>query len=27
MHECFMMLSFMKDKNEVEAKQIKNKFK
>tara|TARA_R110001632_G_scaffold119247_1_gene231797 strand:- start:1010 stop:1264 length:255 start_codon:yes stop_codon:yes gene_type:complete len=27
MHECFMMLSFMKEKNEVEAKQIKNKFK
>ena len=26
-HECFMMLSFMKDKSEVEAKQIKNKFK
>ena len=27
MHECFMMLSFMKDKNELEAKQIKKKFK
>jgi len=27
MHECFMMLSFMKDKNELEAKQIKNQFK
>tara|TARA_R110000787_G_scaffold119215_1_gene230165 strand:+ start:99 stop:353 length:255 start_codon:yes stop_codon:yes gene_type:complete len=27
MHECFMMLSFMKDKNEVEEKQIKKKFK
>ena len=27
MHECFMMLSFMKDKNEIEAKQIKKKFK
>ena len=27
MHECFMMLSFMKEKNEVEAKQIKKKFK
>ena len=27
MHECFMMLSFMKDKNEMEAKQIKKKFK
>ena len=26
-HKCFMMLSFMKDKNELEAKQIKNKFK
>ena len=26
-HECFMMLSFMKDKNDLEAKQIKNKFK
>ena len=26
-HECFMMLSFMKDKSELEAKQIKNKFK
>ena len=26
-HECFMMLSFMKDKNELEAKQIKKKFK
>ncbi len=27
MHECFMMLSFMKDKNEMEAQQIKKKFK
>jgi len=27
MHECFMMLSFMKDKNDLEAKQIKKKFK
>ena len=27
MHECFTMLSFMKDKNELEAKQIKKKFK
>ena len=27
MHECFMMLSFMKDKNELEAKQIKKNFK
>ena len=27
MHECFMILSFMKDKNEIEAKQIKKKFK
>ena len=26
-HTCFMMLSFMKDKNELEAKQIKKKFK
>tara|TARA_R110000737_G_scaffold46887_3_gene66688 strand:+ start:97 stop:351 length:255 start_codon:yes stop_codon:yes gene_type:complete len=26
-HECFMMLSFMKDKTELEAKQIKKKFK
>ena len=26
-HECFTMLSFMKDKNQIEAKQIKNKFK
>jgi hypothetical protein len=26
-HECFMMLSFMKDKNEIEAKQIKKNFK
>ena len=26
-HECFMMLSFMKDKNELEAKQIKKNFK
>jgi len=27
MHECFMMLSFIKDKNETEAKKIKNDFK
>jgi len=27
MHKCFTMLSFMKDKNEMEAKQIKKKFK
>ena len=27
MHECFMMLSFIKDKNELEAKQIKKNFK
>jgi hypothetical protein len=27
MHKCFTMLSFMKDKNEVEAQQIKKKFK
>jgi hypothetical protein len=27
MHECFMMLTFMKDKNELEAKQIKKNFK
>jgi len=27
MHECFMMLSFMKDKNELEAEQIKSKMK
>ena len=27
MHECFMMLSFMKDKADVEAKEIKKKFK
>ena len=27
LHECFMMLSFMKDKNEIEAKQIKKNFK
>ena len=27
MHECFMMLSFMKDKNELETKQIKKNFK
>ena len=26
-HECFMMLSFMKDKAEQESKQIKKKFK
>ena len=26
-HECFMMLSFMKDKSELEAKQIKKNFK
>jgi hypothetical protein len=26
-HSCFMMLSFMKEKNELEAKQIKKKFK
>jgi len=26
-HECFLMLSFMKDKSELEAKQIKKKFK
>ena len=26
-HSCFMMLSFKKDKNELEAKQIKKKFK
>tara|TARA_R110002096_G_scaffold64688_2_gene157472 strand:- start:3848 stop:4102 length:255 start_codon:yes stop_codon:yes gene_type:complete len=26
-HECLMMLCFMKDKNEIEAKQIKNNFK
>jgi hypothetical protein len=26
-HECFMMLSFMKDKNELEAEQIKSKMK
>jgi hypothetical protein len=26
-HECFMMLSFMKDKAEVEAKRIKQNFK
>ena len=26
-HSCFMMLSFMKDKNELEAKQIKKNFK
>ena len=27
MHKCLMMLAFMKDKNELESKQIKNKFK
>jgi len=27
MHECFMMLSFMKEKTELEAKEIKKKFK
>jgi hypothetical protein len=27
MHECLMMLAFIKDKNELEAKQIKSKFK
>jgi len=27
MHQCLMMLAFMKDKNEMEAKQIKKKFK
>ena len=26
-HKCFLMLSFMKDKSEVEAKQMKKKFK
>ena len=26
-HECFMMLSFMKDKAEIEAKRIKQNFK
>ena len=26
-HECLMMLSFMKDKNELEAEQIKRKVK
>ena len=26
-HECLMMLSFMKDKNELEAEQIKRKIK
>ena len=26
-HTCFMMLAFMKEKNELEAKQIKKKFK
>ncbi len=26
-HECFMMLSYMKDKSEVEAKNIKKNFK
>tara|TARA_R110000850_G_scaffold161766_1_gene286335 strand:- start:396 stop:650 length:255 start_codon:yes stop_codon:yes gene_type:complete len=25
-HQCFMMLAFMKDKSEVEAKQMKKKF-
>ena len=27
MHECFMMLSFMKEKNETEAKKINKNFK
>ncbi len=27
MHQCLMMLAFMKDKNELESKQIKSKFK
>jgi len=27
MHESFMMLSFMKDKADLEAKEIKKKFK
>jgi len=26
-HKCFTMLSFVKEKNEIEAKQIKSKFK
>jgi len=26
-HKCFMMLSFMKDKSELESKQMKKKFK
>jgi len=26
-HKCFMMLSFVKEKNEIESKQIKSKFK
>ena len=26
-HSCFMMLSFMKEKNDLETKQIKKKFK
>jgi len=27
MHECFMMLAYLKDKNELEAQQIKKQFK
>jgi len=27
MHECLLMLSFMKDKTEAEAKQFKSKIK
>jgi len=26
-HKCLMMLAFMKDKNDLESKQIKSKFK
>ena len=26
-HKCFMMLSFVKEKNEIESQQIKSKFK
>ena len=26
-HKCFMMLAFVKEKNELESKQIKKKFK
>jgi len=26
-HECFMMLEYLKEKNELEANQIKKKFK